>query len=286
MVPTKGFIHVDIDSQVPGVAYSWVETLPVQAEIGAFVKALMPQLDALQSAKNQASKQLPTPERDEITAGEPDCVRPEILMQMIQQEVVESSDAVVLAESGNSFTWSTNLLRFDQPNRYRVSTGAGSMGHAVTGVVGAAYACKGKAVAITGDGSMLMNNEISTAVKYDIPAVWIVLNDARYNMCFQGMALLGLNGDALMPQTDFVMIARGMGADGIHVTQESELAAALKKAMSAPGPFVVDVRIDASRQAPSKGRNQSLVKQGAKTAKGSELAEPVEAEEPVSFPLV
>lgn len=288
MVPQKGFIHVDIDSQVPGVAYSWVETLPVQADIGAFVRALMPQLDALQSAKRETS-QIPTPERDEVTAGEPNCVRPEILMQMIQQEVVESSDAVVLAESGNSFTWSTNLLRFDRPNRYRVSTGAGSMGHAVTGVVGAAYACNGKAVAITGDGSMLMNNEISTAVKYNIPAVWIVLNDARYNMCFQGMALLGLNGDALMPQTDFVMIARGMGADGIHVTQESELKEALAKAMAASGPFVVDVRIDASRQAPSKGRNQSLVKQGAKTAKGSELAaaEPADAEEePVSFPLV
>ncbi|MEL7142029.1 MAG: thiamine pyrophosphate-dependent enzyme, partial [Cyanobacteria bacterium J06573_11] len=82
----------------------------------------------------------------------------------------------------------------------------------------------------------------------------------------------------LMPTTDFVMVARGMSADGISVETEDELQAALEKAMSANKPFVVDVRIDPSRQAPSKGRNQSLINQGTKT-------EATETEQ-VSFPLV
>ena len=30
--------------------------------------------------------------------------------------------------------------------------------------------------------AMLMNNEISTAVQYKVPAVWIVLNDSAYGM--------------------------------------------------------------------------------------------------------
>ncbi len=281
MLPSKGFIHVDIDPQVPGVAYSTAPTLPVQAEIGAFVSALMP----LVRGNGTSASQLPNPEEDAITPGQPDCVRPEVLMQAIQQEIVEASDAVVLAESGNSFTWATHWLRFDQPGRYRVSTGVGAMGHTVTGVVGVAQARGGKAVAITGDGSMLMNSEISTAVKYNLPAIWIVLNDARYNMCFQGMALLGLKADALMPKTDFVMIARGMGADGVHVSDESQLTAALKQAVAAPGPFVVDVRIDADRQAPSKGRNQSLIKQGTKVVKPASSNGESNGEQ-VSFPLI
>ena len=287
MLPAEGLIHVDVDPQVLGAAYPNANTVAVQADIDSFLDKLLPLMEP------NSAPSLPNPPAEEITMGQPDCVRPEFLMQMIQQEIVDASDAVVLAESGNSFTWSTHWLKFEQPNRYRVSTGVGAMGHAVTGVIGAAKARGGKAVAVVGDGAMLMNNEISTAVKYQIPAVWIVLNDARYNMCFQGMALLGLKADALMPETDFVMVARGMGAEGIRVEQESELEAALKTAMSAAGPFVIDVRIDASRQAPSKGRNKGLIalKAGGDRAQTDPSADlPAKENEndgaQVSFPLV
>lgn len=262
MVPPGGFVHVDIDPQVPGVAYASAQTYPVQADIKAFVQALLKHMP-----ENTASAiSLPNPEQELIEAGAPDIpVRPEVLMAAIQKVIVEGSDAVVMAECGNSFTWSTHFLRFSQTNRYRVSTGVGAMGHAVTGVVGAAQARNGKAVAIVGDGAMLMNNEISTAVKYQIPAIWIVLNDARYNMCHQGMKLLGLTGaDASIPPTDFVMIAKGMGAEGIRVLKESDVEAALEQAIASEVPFVIDVIIDPNRAAPSKGRNQSLAAQGVK----------------------
>ncbi|MBW4663223.1 MAG: scytonemin biosynthesis protein ScyA [Chroococcus sp. CMT-3BRIN-NPC107] len=274
MVPRGGFIHVDIDPQVPGVAYPQVETLPVQSDIQAFVQELLAQMPELEPTNNS----LPNPEIEAIPPGTDNLVRPEVLMSAIQKTIVEGTDAVVMAESGNSFTWSTNLLRFNQTGRYRVSTGVGAMGHAVTGVVGAAIARDGLAVAIVGDGAMLMNNEISTAVKYQVPAIWIVLNDARYNMCFQGMKLLGLTGaDALIPETNFVTVARGMGADGIRVTTEADLTAALEKAIAHNGPFVIDVLIDPSRPAPSKGRNQGLASQGVKATNSAKQ---------VSFPLV
>lgn len=111
---------------------------------------------------------------------------------------------------------------------------------------------------------MLMNNEINTAVKFQIPAVWIVLNDGRYNMCEQGMGLLGFKSiDPFIPPTDFVMLARSMGADGIRVETEFELDLALEKAIASPSPFVVDVVIDPTRLAPSMSRIQSLIEQGA-----------------------
>ena len=124
-----------------------------------------------------------------------------------------------------------------------------------------------------------MNNEISTAVKYQAPAIWIVLNDARYNMCEQGMRLLGLQGaDAGIPPTDFVMLARSMGGDGIRVERESDLRAALEQAIASPLPYVVDVIIDPSRIAPSGGRNKSLQAQGVKS---NSAAKPQ-----ISFPMV
>ncbi len=302
MVPTGGFIHVDIDPEVPGVAYPHAQTYGIQSEIKTFVQALLLHLPKLSSKINLPHRQqliaeapepvleaealseiksfvqqlvanlpdstkitLPHPQQEVLTEAPDYLVRPEALMEVIQELIVSGSDAIVLAECGNSFTWSTHMLRFDQANRYRVSTGVGSMGHAVTGVIGAAQAKK-KAVSIGGDGAMLMNNEISTAVKYKVPAVWIVLNDARYNMCHQGMKMLGLVGaDATIPETDFVAIARAMGADGIRVEKESELRGAIEKAMTTDLPFVVDVMIDPDRPAPSGGRNKGLASLGVKS---------------------
>ena len=277
MIPPQGFIHVDVDPQVPGVAFPFAKTLPIISDANTFLQALLKHFPE----QSQQNISLPNPEAEAIAPAESDLVRPEILMQAIQRIVVENSDAVVLSESGNSFTWTTNMLRFPQANRYRVSTGVGSMGHNVTGVVGAAKGRKGKAVAIVGDGSMLMNSEVSTAVKYQLPTVWIVLNDAYYNMCNQGMTLLGMKGaDAKLPDTDFSLIARGMGAEGIRVEAEAGLESALEKAMAATGPVVLDVTIDPTRFAPSKGRNKSLSAQGVKSSKQ------IEKGKQVSFPLV
>ncbi|MCC5606671.1 scytonemin biosynthesis protein ScyA [Nostoc sp. CHAB 5834] len=280
LVPKGGFVHVDIDPEVPGVAYPHVETLAVQSDIKAFVEELLQQLP---DAPDSTTLPLPRPELKVIEpAPEVDYpVRPEVLMAAIQKIIVEDTDAIVMAECGNSFTWSTHLLQFSEANRYRVSTGVGAMGHAVTGVLGAALASNSKAVGIVGDGAMLMNNEISTAVKYKIPAIWIVLNDARYNMCHQGMKILGLKGaDATLPPTNFAMIARGMGAEAVVVLRESEIEAALQQAIASNAPFLIDVVIDADRPAPSGGRNKSLAAQGVKSSSAKNPAKQV------SFPMI
>lgn len=261
MVPSKGFVHVDIDPEVPGTAYPSVETFSIQSDVQAFVKAL---LQYFPDRPGQCPV-LPHPQRETLAPRAEGLVRPDVLMDTIQRVFVEGSDAVVMTEAGNSFAWGTHTLRFTKPGRYRVSTGFGSMGHAGTGIVGAALARNGKAVAILGDGAMLMNSEINTAVKYQIPAVWIVLNDSRYNMCAQGMSLSGFKGiDTQMSPVDFVAIARGMGADGIRVDSETDLQVALEKALASNVPFVVDVQIDPTQTAPFGSRIQSLIEQGAK----------------------
>lgn len=262
MIPSRGFVHIDIDLDVPGTAYPDALTFAIQSDVGLFVKALLKHFP--QRTRIQADVTLPRPERNLINPGTNSQVRPQVLMNVIQKVIVEDSNVLVMSEPGNSMAWSNHMLQFAYPGRYRVSTGFGSMGHFVTGVIGAALAHNNKVVAIVGDGAMLMNNEVNTAVKYQIPAVWIVLNDGRYNICEQGMVYMGFKGaDATIPQADFVKIANGMGANGIRVESESEIQAALEEAMAASGPFVVDVVIDPTQMPLSNSRNQSLVSQGA-----------------------
>jgi acetolactate synthase-1/2/3 large subunit len=262
MIPSRGFLHVDIDPQVPGTAYPSVETFAIHSEVGSFLQALLKHFPRGTSFSKNFF--LPRPKRNTISPRASGPVQPEILMNLIQQVIVEGSDALVITEAGNSFAWGNQFLQFTKPGRYRVSTGFGAMGHAVTGVLGAARGRNNKAVAIVGDGAMLMNCEISTAVQHQIPAVWIVLNDGRYNMCGQGATIQGYkNMNVDIPSADFVKIAQGMGADAIRVERESDIKAALEAALVATGPFVVDVVIDPTRPAPIQSRIHNLMLQNA-----------------------
>lgn len=267
MVPVKGFIHVDIDSQVPGAAYPEVNTFPVIADTKTFVRML---LKKLQKKQSSPVKFLPDfynySLQKENSHSYKGLVRPVKLMKAIQKLIVEGSNATVLADAGNSLSWATHYLRFNQPNRWRGSTGFGSMGYATTGVIGTTLVTGRKAVVIVGDGAMLMNNEINTAVQYKIPAVWIVLNDASYGMCAQGTKMQGYTSvKTEIAPTNFAMLACSMGADGICVENESQLKTAISKAMKSKLPFVIDVKINPEELAPIGMRINSLIQQGFNT---------------------
>jgi acetolactate synthase-1/2/3 large subunit len=273
LVPAAGLIHVDLNPEAFGAAYPEVATLAVQAEIGSFLRDLLRAWPAPRriSSVSAASAALALPAPSVVraptrTARTHGPVRPSFLMQEIQREIVEQSQAIVMTEAGNSFLLGSHYLRFSEPSRYRVSTGFGSMGHATGGVIGAALAKGNKAFALVGDGSMLMQNEINTAANYGLGAVWIVLNDARYGMIDQGMQSVGWTPfETEFPRADFAAIARAMGAGGVRVECESDVAAALRLGLVAEVPFVIDVLVDPTEIAPSGQRNASLVKQGLST---------------------
>jgi acetolactate synthase-1/2/3 large subunit len=267
LAPSESFLHVDTDPAAFGLAYPDVLTRAVHADVGLYVSALADALGA-PAAKSAPVVAAPiddlAPRLSPRTTGP---IRPQFLLAEMQRELVERSDAWIMAESGNAFCWATHHLRFAVPGRYRVSTGFGSMGHATTGVVGAALArrggASGKAVALVGDGAMMMMNELHSAVQHRADAVWVILNDASYLMCAQGMKMMGWAPIACdLPRVDFVALARAIGADGEKVEREADVGAALARAVRANGPWVVDVTIDPAEQPPSGRRNRSLMQQG------------------------
>lgn len=261
LAPPGGFVHVDLDPAVFGAAYPQVETLGLVGDVGAVVSMLTARLPP----GAWPSLDGPTPPRG-LSRGP---ILPQELLAAVQEVIIEGSDATVLAESGNAFLWANHLLTVAQPGRYRVSGLWGSMGHATSGVIGLA-AVGGPAVALVGDGAMLMMNEVSTAVQYGLPAVWIVLNDARMGIVEKGMAGLGLRPyETDLPATDFAGMAHAMGARGIRVDRARDLAAALRQALDGPGPVVVDVLIDPDEPSPFARRVSTLNAMGARSSSGT-----------------
>jgi acetolactate synthase-1/2/3 large subunit len=257
MVPSGGLVHVDVDPSVFRAAYPDAVTLAVVADVRSFLVALAPRVAPRTPVGTSQPPEAPAP-----NATTSESVRPQVLMQALQDIVVLGSEALVFAECGNSFAWAINLLRFKRP-AYRMSGYWGSMGHMSTGAVGAALETARLCVVITGDGSMLMLSELSTAAHYGARVVWIVLNDARYGMTEDGMRALGLTPiQTTFPRCDFVALARSLGADGAHVSEEAMLHATLARALASKGPFVVDVDIDTRERAPFLARVRSIANMG------------------------
>ncbi len=259
LVPRGGLVHVDLDPAVPGAGYPELETLAVHAEISEFLAALLDRCDELGGPRAIVSEPRPAPAPLEPRAE--DRVRPRYLMQCLQTQVVESTDAVVLSETGNSLAWTNRYLRFDEPHRYRMSGMFCPMGHVSAGILGT-VATGRRAVAVVGDGAFLMQNELSTAAAIRSNAIWIVLNDARYGMCDQGLRCLGYpQADLQFPEVDFLGLARSVGADGVRVWREQQVADAIAWALRSRGPFVVDVVIDPDELAPVADRIASIYTQ-------------------------
>lgn len=266
LCPPGGLVHVDVDARVLGVAYPDEPLLGVRAQIGPMLAALEPLLVAGRDpsiALEAVPRVVPEPRVRPLDSRR---VRPEFLLDTMQRVVVEGSDALVMAESGNAFCWTNSRLTFRAPGRYRCAGMFCPMGHVSAGAVGAALVRPERStVALVGDGAFLMQNEINTAVKYGARVVWIVLNDSCLGMVDVGMQGLGYpKADLHFPPVDFAALARSLGADGVVVSAETDVEGALEAALKARSPFVVDVRIVEGIAAPLGGRNKSL---GAQTEK-------------------
>jgi acetolactate synthase-1/2/3 large subunit len=264
LTPTDSWIHVDLDETAFGAAFPSIPGRGIISDAERFFEAL--QARAAQTgwlARRGVPSRFARSPRQVLEPRTQGRVRPSYLMQVLQEVVVERTDALVMSESGTAFTWCNAHLRFDEPGRYRTSAAWGSMGHFTTGCVGAALCGARRVVAVVGDGAMLMNNELNTAAQYEADVLWIVLNDAQYGLNKHGMLALGMRPiETQMPVTDFVAFARSQGANGASVASEQDLARALSDAVAHKGPFVLDVAIDGTIPSPVLAeRTRSLKRQ-------------------------
>lgn len=122
---------------------------------------------------------------------------------------------------------------------------SGGLGHGLPAAVGIALAKPDrKVVAILGDGSAMYSIQgLWSAAQLKLPITFIIVNNARYEALHHFSKRFGLSHPVGtdLPGIDFVQVARAQGCDGLRVTKATELEGALRKALSAPGPFLLEV---------------------------------------------
>lgn len=252
-VAPGGFIHVDTDDTKFGRAYPQAQTFEVQAEVGTVLDAILARSHRLVHREPLARRV--NPPRLTLVPADERAIHPATVMGAIQRVVLDATTIPVLADAASSMFWATRHLIFDDPARWFVENAWGAVGNAVAAVLGFAIGRDGPALAIVGDHAMQMEDEINTAVAYGIHAIWLVINDSGMGIVERGMATDGWPyRDTAFPPTDFAAVAVAKGARGRRVTREEDLDDALREAIAAAGPFVIDVVVDATAAAPIGAR--------------------------------
>jgi acetolactate synthase I/II/III large subunit len=184
-------------------------------------------------------------------------IRPERMCSDLTRHM--PSDAIVVVDTGHAGMWMGGMYDLTNP-RQSYMRSAGHLGWAFPAGIGAKAACPDRPVVVfTGDAGFYYHlAEIETAARWGIASVTVVNNNRSGNQSKRGFdrAYGGTQterGKELWTYTEvnFANIAESMGALGIRVDKPGDFAPALRRALAAKRPAIVDVATDIEAIAPA-----------------------------------
>lgn len=253
------FIQVDIDPFEMG--RNWVPDMAVVGDVKLVLQDLMaaissrarrrpldlmPRVKAIMKAK-EAFEQ-------EVEAECSDASVPLKSKRIVHEaNKVFGPGTVLVKENGSQDLWSYyfpyyKVLDIDGCVAPAEQT---CMGFGVAGAIGAKLAVpERKVICTTGDGAFQMfMKELPTAIQYDAPVTWIVLNNYSLGWIKLHEKALGERYIAVdfEVQPDFAVVAEACGCYGEHIEEPEAVRPALEEALSqnaAGVPAVLDFVVD------------------------------------------
>ncbi len=185
-------------------------------------------------------------EWERAVANAPGLLHPVQALRPLQAILDEHPDSVLVSDGGEFGQWAQACL--NAPHRV-INGVAGSIGAALPFALAARLAQpQAPVIAVMGDGTFGFHPaEIDTAVRYRLPFVAVVGNDARWNAEHQiqlrDYGRERLVGCELLP-TRYDQVAAGFGGHGERVTTAEQLLPAARRAMGLNLPAVLNVMIE------------------------------------------
>jgi acetolactate synthase-1/2/3 large subunit len=177
------------------------------------------------------------------TAGK---LHPLELCRAIAPILERDGDAVLVCDGGEIGQWPQSVLA---PRRRVINGVAGSIGAAIPFAIAARLAePRAPVIAVMGDGTFGFHMaELDTAVRYNLPFVAVVGNDATWNGEHQiQLREYGpdrTHGCELLPAR-YDLVAAALGGHGELVTRAEDLGPTLERAIASGKPACVNVMIE------------------------------------------
>jgi acetolactate synthase-1/2/3 large subunit len=183
-------------------------------------------------------------------------MRPERICAELAQNLPD--DAIVVVDTGHAGMWMGGMYDLTSPNQSYMRS-AGHLGWAFPAGLGAKCGAPDRPVVVfTGDAGFWYHiGEVETAVRWRMNTVTVVNNNASGNQSKRGFDRVygGKQTEQALElwtytKVNFARIAEDMGAIGIRVEKPAELAPALRRALAADRPVIIDVVTDIDALAP------------------------------------
>jgi benzoylformate decarboxylase len=136
----------------------------------------------------------------------------------------------------------------------------GGIGQGLSGAIGIKVAMPDRpVVAISGDGSAMYSIQaLWTAAHHKLAIVFVILANREYRVLKHNVDVWRQNFEAgtqhpyqqmdlVGPALDFVRLAEGMGVEAVRVDKADDIAPALRKAVAADRPYLVEIEIEGKR---------------------------------------
>jgi acetolactate synthase-1/2/3 large subunit len=182
-------------------------------------------------------------------------IRPERLCKEITDAL--PPNAILVADTGFAAIWSGTMIYLTHPDQ-RYLRCAGSLGWGFPGSLGAKCGAPDRpVVCFTGDGGFWYHlSELETARRCGICTVTVVNTNAALGQCAGTIRKMyrgrpGKSEDLWrFREVNFARIAEEVGCLGIRVEKPQDIAPAIRHALAADVPAVVDVVTDVDCPAP------------------------------------
>jgi acetolactate synthase I/II/III large subunit len=238
----KTLIHVNISAAEINKVYPAAHGVAADAKpaAAALAAALSPLVDSIAQAEVEKDLHTTAP----LINLEPNHVHPGQLVQSLSRLLPDN--AIVLADAGAHLAWLGYFLRLKRGQHYRKPGSFGPMAWAVNGALGAKIAFPDRPVIVgCGDACYLLSGfELLTAVRYDLPVIWIIFNDGEYKLIkLYELSAFHESGLVDFANPDFVAYAKACGAQGFRVDSLAEFETALNTALASGKPTLIDAHI-------------------------------------------
>ena len=194
----------------------------------------------------------------------------EIKPQQVIETLYEVTDgnAVIVTDVGQHQMWAAQFYPFKRSRQWLTSGGLGTMGFGLPAAMGAQIALPDETVvAVVGDGGFQMTNqEIITAIQYNVPLKVLIMNNGYLGMVRQWQEMFydrAYSEVDLSVSPDFVKLAEAYGAKGLRASHPSELKEVLHEGLEFDGVAIMDIVVTKEENVfpivPAGGESRNMI---------------------------
>lgn len=179
-------------------------------------------------------------------------IQPQFVAHLIRKVLPENG--ILVVDAGNGGKHVRSYFKSYTPDTFMCMDDWAAVGGSLPIALGAKLARPDCPVlCASGDmGAMCNIGELETAVRENIPVVYVIFNDQGLGneRAFQNEHFGGRYFAVDYKNPDFGALAKIFGAHGEHVTRPGDLESAIRRAFASGKPAIVDVMIDQNMLAP------------------------------------